>query len=184
MNRKKYASINVHVTCNAEEKITSVDASWPGSTHDGRIWRRSNVKTCMMRQNGNACLLGDSGYGIAPWLLTPFLPPRNRNEITFNTYHKKERVVIERVFGQLKQRFSILGNLIRIKLDKIPKTFVACAVLHNIAKYLNDVIDYVEEEGHYLDNEPIEIEEENEIPLRQRGQQKRNEVMNLLMDII
>lgn len=184
MNRKKYASINVQVTCNSEEKITSVDASWPGSTHDSRIWRRSVIKTFMMTQNGNACLLGDSGYAIVPWLLTPFSPALNRHEITFNTFHKKERVIIERVFGQLKKRFPILGNLIRIKLDNIPKTVIACAVLHNIAKYLNDDIDYVEEVGDGRDDndEPIEIEEENDIAIRRRGQQKRNDVMNVLLE--
>nr|CAH7750834.1 unnamed protein product [Callosobruchus chinensis] len=33
-----YHSINVQATCNADEWFTSVDASWPGSVHDSRIF--------------------------------------------------------------------------------------------------------------------------------------------------
>lgn len=185
LNRKKYASINVQATCNSEEKVTSVDASWPGSTHDSRIWRRSEIKRVIMNHNGAASLLGDSGYAIAPWLVTPFLPPTNRNEIAFNTQHKKERVVIERVFGQLKKRFPILGNLIRINLEKVPKTFIACSVLHNIGKHLNDVI-YDEEtfDEDVDENDPVINDEENDREIRLRGQQKRNEIMNVLLTML
>lgn len=66
INQKGYASINVQVTCDAHEKVTSVDALWPGSTHDSRIWGRSKTLEVMKKYNGAACLLGDSGYAIAP----------------------------------------------------------------------------------------------------------------------
>ena len=38
VNRKGKTTINVQMTCDANEKITSVDAKWPGSVHDSRIW--------------------------------------------------------------------------------------------------------------------------------------------------
>nr|CAH7757204.1 unnamed protein product [Callosobruchus chinensis] len=40
INRKKSHSINVQATSNADEWFTSVDASWPGSVHDSRIWEQ------------------------------------------------------------------------------------------------------------------------------------------------
>ena len=43
INRKGQATINVQATCNASEMFTSVDATWPGSVHDSRIWRNSSV---------------------------------------------------------------------------------------------------------------------------------------------
>ena len=43
INRKGQATVNVQATCNASEMFTSVDATWPGSVHDSRIWRNSSV---------------------------------------------------------------------------------------------------------------------------------------------
>lgn len=68
INRKGKASINVQATCDSFEKITSIEAQWPGSVHDGRIWRNSNVQQVLRLFDGSACLLGDKGYGIAPWI--------------------------------------------------------------------------------------------------------------------
>ena len=42
-NRKHYFSINAMIVGN-EERIINVDCGWPGSTHDGRVWKRSNIK--------------------------------------------------------------------------------------------------------------------------------------------
>lgn len=121
INRKGHVTINVQGTCDALERFTSVGAEWPGSVHDARIWRRSPVRGIMSRFDGGACLLGDSGYGISPWLITPFKPPANAAERNFNLCHSRERVIIERCFGQLKKRFPILGNCVRVSLKKVPK---------------------------------------------------------------
>nr|CAH7735452.1 unnamed protein product [Callosobruchus chinensis] len=105
INRKEYHSINVQVTCNADEWFTSVDASWPGSVHDSRIWSNSEVCNIAKRefQRSNALLLGDEGYGIAPWLMVRFRKPNTPAEHAYNNLFTKERVIIERCFGQLKQ---------------------------------------------------------------------------------
>nr|CAH7762598.1 unnamed protein product [Callosobruchus chinensis] len=68
INRKGYHSINVQATCNADEWFTSVDASWPGSVHDSRIWSNSEIYNIAKRefQRPNALLLGYERYGIAP----------------------------------------------------------------------------------------------------------------------
>nr|CAH7715388.1 unnamed protein product [Callosobruchus chinensis] len=54
-------------------------------------------------QRSNALLLGDEGYGIAPWLMVPFGNPNTLAEHAYNNLFTKERVIIERCFGQLKQ---------------------------------------------------------------------------------
>nr|CAH7724813.1 unnamed protein product [Callosobruchus chinensis] len=66
INRKGYHSINVQATCNADEGFTSVDASWPGSAHDSRIWSNSEICNIAKRefQRSNALLSGDEEYGI------------------------------------------------------------------------------------------------------------------------
>ncbi|KAK9879695.1 hypothetical protein WA026_006755 [Henosepilachna vigintioctopunctata] len=42
--RKGYPSINVEATCNALEQFASISAKWPGSVHDGRVWRNSHAR--------------------------------------------------------------------------------------------------------------------------------------------
>lgn len=180
INRKGYASINVQATCDASEKFTSISAEWPGSVHDARIWRRCAVRGVISQFNGTACLLGDSGYGIAPWLITPFKLCHTAQQRNFNLHHARERVVIERVFGQLKKRFPVLGNCVRVSLDKVSKTVVACAVLHNVGKHLHDVYD-VEFEDNEENNEHEQIAAQDEnAQTKLRGEEKRQVMLQYL----
>ncbi|XP_046688202.1 putative nuclease HARBI1 [Homalodisca vitripennis] len=176
VNRKGCITINVQGTCDALERFTSISAEWPGSVHDARIWRRSPVREIMSRFDGRVCLLGDSGYGISPWLITPFKPPTNEAERRFNLCHSRERVVIERCFGQIKRRFPILGNCVRVASEKVPKVVVCCAVLHNIAKYLGDVYDDNFEINGDDEIEEIDVQHENP-GTTGRGADKRREMM-------
>lgn len=183
VNRKGKITINVQGTCDAAEKFTSIDAQWPGSVQDSRIWRQSIIQETLRQYDGTYCLIGDSGYGISPWLMTPFKPPQNDLERHYNLIHAQDRVIIERVFGQLKQRFPILKNKVRVSLDKVPKIVVCCAVLHNISKHLNDGWDYDFEENNELlieDNANGHVLDRNELRIRQRGQQKRDNIARIL----
>ncbi|KAJ8048621.1 Protein ALP1-like [Holothuria leucospilota] len=115
------ATLNVQATCDASERFTSVSANWPGSVHDSRVWRNSDVGTLMSNSGTDALLLGDEGYGVAPWFMTPFKEPlQSPEETSYNKCHKKERLIIERCFGQLKRRFPILQGRVRIQLRKVP----------------------------------------------------------------
>ena len=146
---------------------------WPGSVHDSRILRCSAIPSTMMHTD--ALLLGDSGYAIAPYLMTPYRNADDPKKQSFNRLFTKERVVVERVFGQLKRRFPILSHPVRIKHEKIPTLILACCVLHNVSKYLKDVFepDSVAEE---------EQEELGEIegPQKTQGQRKRDRLADII----
>ncbi|XP_018377454.1 PREDICTED: putative nuclease HARBI1 [Trachymyrmex cornetzi] len=78
VNRKGYHSINVQLVCDWRLKILNINARYPGSTHDTYIWNNSNLKVGMERinrqwPNMTFFLLGDSGYPLRPWLLTPII---------------------------------------------------------------------------------------------------------------
>lgn len=170
VNRKGKPTINVQATCDATEKFTSVDASWPGSVHDSRIWKNSQV-CLLLRNKANAVLIGDDGYGIEPCLMTPFNNPTPGAELSFNKLLKKERVTIERCFGQLKRRFPILLYTCRVKLENVPKVITACVVLHNVAKALNDP-DFEEADGEIRqdDRDNYQLNGNEDLALRHHGQ--------------
>lgn len=179
INRKRFASINVQATCNGLDEFTSVDASWPGSVHDARIWKNSDIYRVMERYMGEALLLGDSGYGIAPWLMTPFTPPVTPIQTSFNRCLTRERVIIERCFGQLKQRFPMLQHKLRIKTENIPSFIVCCFILHNVAKRLND--EDFEPIAEEIDgNNDDDFPHYGEQAIRNRGQQRRMVLANII----
>nr|CAI5850525.1 unnamed protein product [Callosobruchus analis] len=55
------------------EMFTTVVVFWPGSFHDARIWSTSEIQQIIRRNRGRALLLGDAGFGVAPWLMTEHL---------------------------------------------------------------------------------------------------------------
>jgi hypothetical protein len=53
-------------------KFLNVVATWLGGTHDAFMWSNSGLSE--MFENGTIItgwLLGDSGYPLRPWLMTP-----------------------------------------------------------------------------------------------------------------
>ncbi|TWW67345.1 hypothetical protein D4764_02G0003860 [Takifugu flavidus] len=54
--------------------------------------------------------VGDRGYALAPWLLTPLTNPQTPQEILFNQMHARSRSTIERTIGILKGRWMCLDT--------------------------------------------------------------------------
>lgn len=86
VNRKNFHSINVQIVFNAACKILDIVAKWPGSTHDARMLSESGIRQLFERRYvpANCHLLGDSGYPCKPWLLTPYLQPRQGPQLNYN----------------------------------------------------------------------------------------------------
>lgn len=62
-NRKSYFSYNVQAVCDADLRILSIDARWPGSTHDSTVFNASLLRVRFEEGEFNNCfLLGDSAY--------------------------------------------------------------------------------------------------------------------------
>ena len=134
VNRHFYHSINVQAICQPDGKFSDVLARYPGSVHDSRIWKLSLAGKYI--ENNFAVgehILGDSGYMLRPYLLTPYRQPGSTSQSNYNYAHKRTRVVIEQTFGRWKRRFHCLHGEIRMNPDKVCTIIVACAVLHNMA---------------------------------------------------
>ena len=135
--RKGFHSINVQAICDAKLRFLSVTAKYPGSSHDAFVWKNSSVYHHITQQ-GTAVpgwLLGDSGYPLSPFLLTPVSNPTTPAELLYNKKHCQTRNTIERTFGLLKMRFRCLhrtGGCLQSPPSTCTKIITACTVLHNM----------------------------------------------------
>ncbi|KAJ8913101.1 hypothetical protein NQ315_006603 [Exocentrus adspersus] len=96
-NRKGYFSINTQAVCSSNLKILDLVARWPGSTHDATIFMNSRLRARFENNEfPNCLLLGDSGYPVKTYLLTPLGNPTTRVEQLYNESHIRTRNCIER----------------------------------------------------------------------------------------
>lgn len=133
-NRKGYFSINVQTVSNARLMITDIVARWYGSTHDATIFGSSAIRAAF--ETGvipSGHLVGDNGYGVKPYMMTPLLSPNSEPEKRYNRCQISTRNVVERSYGVWKRRFPALKLGMRVDTDNALVIIVATAVLHNMA---------------------------------------------------
>lgn len=81
---------------------------WPGSVHDSFIFNECKLHD-VLREGNMGWLVGDSGYPLKKFLMTPKLNPQTEAEERYNRAHAQTRVVVERAFDVLKYRFSCVS---------------------------------------------------------------------------
>ena len=136
-NRKGFYSINVQVIGDANLLVRNIVARWPGSTHDSRIFDNSVIADKFENGEIDGILVGDNGYALKPYLLTPLLNPTTPAQRRYNYVHCQTRVKIENLFGLMKSRFPCLALKLRLKKQTSLTVIIACAVLHNLARIRN-----------------------------------------------
>ncbi|KAJ8909980.1 hypothetical protein NQ315_008241 [Exocentrus adspersus] len=157
INRKRYHSLNVQLICDHNMRILNVNSRFPGSSHDSYIWQMSNVRNVIeniYRTNHRGYyLIGDQGYPLRPWLLTPLEQPEpNTPEFRFNTAFKRARSTIERCNGLLKSRFRCLlkHRVLHYSPTTAAKIVNACTILHNLCiEYGIPEVELEEDEVDY-----------------------------------
>lgn len=138
-NRKGFFSLNVQTISDPQLRIRSIVARWPGSVHDSTILNNSVIQQRFENDEfGDSVLIGDSGYAIQKYLITPLLNTETETEHLFNESIIRTRNVVERSYGVWKRRFPILSRGIGVKLTTALSIIVACAVLHNIARQFGE----------------------------------------------
>lgn len=125
--------------CSSNLLFQDVVARWPGSTHDSYIFSNSGAKFQFDNNRfGNGIILGDSGYFLTNYLLTPLSEPETQAERLYNEAQIRTRNVIERCFGVWKRRFPVLSIGLRCKLPLAQDIILATAIMHNLARTTND----------------------------------------------
>ena len=101
----------------SDRPIITLNVHCGGRVHDARVLTTSGMPEYFC--NGNpvmgGMMLGDSDYGLAPWLMTPTADPTTAEERPYNTARARARVVVENAFGVLKMRFGALQHGLRLK---------------------------------------------------------------------
>lgn len=124
------------------------------------------------QQLGSCCLLGDRGYALKKYLLTPMADPRNAAERLYHESQIRSRNVVERSFGVWKRRFPCIGSQLRVKLENVQAIIVSTAILHNLC--IRNREDLPSSYGSAV----IENEQENIIfPVTENDQHYRSDLI-------
>ena len=156
INRKGWHSINVQAMTSPTCKFIDAIVKWPGSTHDSFVFRFSDVKQFLDENHleiSDGLVLGDSGYPLVRYLMTPYQNPGSPEEVRYNRAHTSTRSSIERTIGQMKRRFPCLHSGLRVDPSKACLIISTCIVLHNIAKEIGD--EDFESENENFDCPPM-----------------------------
>ena len=145
------SNVNLMAVCDSQKRFSFIDAGYPGSAHDVTVFANTKLHQklttnidSVLNSNINH-LIGDSGFQLAPYLLTPYAD-RGNLDVTKIRYNKKLpqiRYIIEQAFSLLKGRIRRLKYL-DINTSRIQKIIAAC-VLHNIT------LQYPEEDALMTD---------------------------------
>ncbi|XP_067047663.1 putative nuclease HARBI1 [Acropora muricata] len=149
VNRKKFHSLVTQIVCDDNMIFRDILVGWPGSVHDARVLRNSSLSaTAATKFPGNTHLLGDGGYPLKSWLITPFRDNGrlNARQKQFNTKLSALRSVVERSICLLKGRWRKLLCLEHTDMAMLVHLIMSACVLHNFC-LLND--DY--DENYFLD---------------------------------
>ena len=123
--------------------FTNVVAKWPGNAHDSFIFQDSLIYDKLndeMKDLEDGFLIGDSGYGCKPFLMTPYPHPCTQHQEAFNEALGKTSVKIEQSFGIFKRRFHLMHSELQMDPVNVSQLVGACAVLHNIGILRNDIV--------------------------------------------
>lgn len=145
--KMKY-SINVQAICDEKGLFLDVDVSWPGSTHDGKVFKNSFVnkqfaaktfpgkKKRLSKKHGYVppLLIGDPAYPLLPNIMKEYSTCTSNEEVLFNEMLRSTRNQIECAFGRLKARWRILLRPIDVDISLVPKIIYTCFILHNFCE--------------------------------------------------
>ena len=158
-NRDGYFSLNVQAVVNHRGAITHLSPHWPGSVHDTRILKESDLQQVLDHHLlGNKYLVGDQGYKCQANLLSPYPTEETKKKEHFNMSLSQTRIKVECVFGQLKCKFACLSKRPDIDPKQMVHVIRACVFLWNLGIITGDnkgysPEDYVVEEEAKLNND-------------------------------
>lgn len=144
-NRKGVHSINVLAACNFSLFFVYVLSGWEGSACDSAVFE--DARSSDFPIPPGKYYLADAGYATCNALLTPYRGVRyhlkewkntgeslqNYKEL-FNLRHARLRNAIERIFGVLKRRFTMMKQVMEYDIKTQARVVPALCALHNFIR--------------------------------------------------
>ncbi|CAC5377296.1 HARBI1 [Mytilus coruscus] len=151
--RKGYHSLNIQAVVGHEMRFTNLVAKFPGSVHDSFMFCNSELGYFFEETQVDGWLLGDSGYALKGYLLTPKLNPSSPAEEKYNKAHAKTRTIVEQAFGVCKSRYRCLhktGGCLPFTPERSAIVVTAVFKLHN--KCIDDKLPLPDLIDEFIDN--------------------------------
>ncbi|XP_021724095.1 protein ALP1-like [Chenopodium quinoa] len=156
--------MNVLGVCAPNMQFIYVLPGWEGSAHDMRVLRNALSRPNGFRVPRGNYYLADAGYTNCEGFLGPYRGQRyhlkewtdrqpESAEEFYNMKHARARNVIERCFGLLKGRWSILRSPSFFPIRTHGRIVMACCLLHNLIRKFMPTDDIKEDELSESDDE-------------------------------
>ncbi|XP_067903110.1 putative nuclease HARBI1 [Heterodontus francisci] len=163
VNRKCFHSLNVQLVCDHRSKMMQVCTHFSGSCHNSYILRKSLLPGVFGAQIEVDCwILGDKGYPLCTWLMTPVRHPQCAAEERYNAAHASTRAIIKNIIGRLKMCLHCLdqsGKALQYTPERVSRTIIVCHALHNLAIRLGSFLQVAEQEEHQSSSDEDDYEE-------------------------
>ncbi|KAL3653134.1 hypothetical protein CASFOL_002815 [Castilleja foliolosa] len=153
LDRKGNHSMVLQAVVDPDLRFLDIVAGWPGKMTDAAILQSSSLfKLCQEgeRLTKPEYLIGDSGFPLLPWLLTPYQGKGlSESEVEFNKRLVATHAVAQRALARLKEDWRMIhGEMWRPDKHKLPRFILVCCILHNIG---------IDVEDEVLDNFPLPL---------------------------
>ncbi|XP_066583021.1 uncharacterized protein [Prorops nasuta] len=139
-NRKGYSSFVVQAVVDDKLLFRDITAQHPGCTHDAAVLRDSHLyhnHDKMIPRTERLIdgvynadesryfhlpyyIISDPAYPLSNWIMKDYVNEQTDEEVSFNLYLNKARIVVEHAFGRLKGRWRILYKKSDLDVYKMP----------------------------------------------------------------
>jgi DDE superfamily endonuclease len=176
-------AINNVAAVDYKKRFVDIQAGWPGSVGDSRIWKNSylnkihkdwlekfpttslptgQVDGQIIYEEIPAFILADSAYANTKHVVTTFGTTECNSDPVIAALNKKlggARYHVENAFGILKSRFQIFQRALQCSSEKVEPAIILTSsifVMHNFLIDIKDTADWEAEVGHNAVSEEIE----------------------------
>lgn len=155
IDREKNHSMVLQAVVDTDMRFHDVIVGYPGSLSDALVLQNSSFFKLSeegKRLNGKKIklmegtelgeyIIGDQGFPLLPWLLTPFQNAHPDHQVEFNKRHAATRAVAEIALARLKEMWRIIHGVMWLPdKNRLPRIIFVCCLLHNIVIDMEDKV--------------------------------------------